>query len=372
MSSWQIRLLVKIHRFLQSRNLEADLLESDRPLNEIRDSYLECLRIYITRALIWLLKVNVTSGELLLPLDAERQRDLEQGSVRKERLRHCQQPRDSIRFDRSYSQACFITLTVWYVMKHCEEAITDYLKSLFVSDQLDKMYTSVDRTSTGGEDEPSPKNDVLRWLHFSCLLLICQQPFIQGSDESDLDSHAGLLRRRQAIERSQEKCEKTVTRLRKTNVEAYSVEDEEVDRLFLIGSELRFDSLRTSTSNLIESRTKRTRAKISDRKPTIKVNPGLLDQNTGTVSRTISNGPWELNCLNHHSLLRIAFDEASARARRDTCLEFVLSDYTFMTSWDRADSCMLDKWWNFETGSVISATLLDLKNEGSPHLLLPR
>jgi hypothetical protein len=35
-----------------------------------------------------------------------------------------------------------------------------------------------------------------------------------------------------------------------------------------------------------------------------------------------------------------------------------------MSSWDRSDKAMIENWWNFETGSVISATLLDLKTAG--------
>jgi hypothetical protein len=43
----------------------------------------------------------------------------------------------------------------------------------------------------------------------------------------------------------------------------------------------------------------------------------------------------------------------------------VLADYTFMTSWDRADFNVVGTWWDLEPLSVFSATILDLKTEGN-------
>jgi hypothetical protein len=77
----------------------------------------------------------------------------------------------------------------------------------------------------------------------------------------------------------------------------------------------------------------------------------------------VSHGPWELLCTNHQSFLRVT-DDSNIRAARDRLFEFLMSDYSFMTSWDRADSDMIGKWWDVEPVSVICATLLDLKLDG--------
>ena len=80
-------------------------------------------------------------------------------------------------------------------------------------------------------------------------------------------------------------------------------------------------------------------------------------------SRITSNAPWEFAFLNHCSLLRTSLDptkEVDTAHSRDACFEFFLSDYTFMTSWDRADKSMIGKWWDIEPGAVVGATFLDM------------
>jgi hypothetical protein len=273
-----------------------------------------------------------------------------------------------VQVDRSYNQVCFVTLAIWFVMQHCPDAVTADVKTRFLWPKLRVIYESSERQDAEDVEESTSKNDVLRWFHLSCLLLICQQSSGKASDRSDIDGFTTAGLEHGVIKKAQEKCEKSVTRLRKSRIEINSVEDEEVDRLFLIGEELKFQLLRSSTSaSLVKARAEQARRKIYERRPTTIISPGPISIKQGKASGTTSKGPWELHCLNHHSLLRTALDnssEISPQASRDTCFRFLLSDYTFMTSWDRADSTMVEKWWDFEPSSVVSATLLDLKIEG--------
>jgi hypothetical protein len=366
--SWQLRLLVKVHEFLRSRKFEPDLLDAIRPLNDVRSSYLKMLRSHIRRVLIWLMEADVEPGKATLPVDTNKQPDTMENGIASNRLKLCLNRRSLMKTDNSYDQTCFITLAVWLVTKHCPEAVTAEFKSHFVLPALGKFYSSRDAQDSRGENYSTPKNNVLQWLHLSCLLLLCQESFGEDINNQDVDGFAASRLSRQEISRSQERREKSITRLRKSKTETYSTEDEEVDRLFLLAEELDFQLLRSqATSSLAVARARQTRTKASERKPTTRFHPGPHLSKVGDASRVVSNGPWELSCLNHHTLLRTSLDrslEISAQACRDTCFEFLLSDYSFISSWDRADKTMIESWWDFETGSVICATLLDLKTIG--------
>lgn len=315
-----------------------------------------------------MLEANIERGKLLLPVDSGATPEVAENNPRHGQVRDCRKRRRRIRVDRSYNQVCFVTLAIWFVIHNCPEAITADVKTRLLWPKLRVIYEISERQDSEDVEESTSKNDVLRWFHLSCLLLICQPPSESANDGSNIDGFTVAGLERNIIKKAQEKCEKSVTRLRKSRIEINSIEDEEVDRLFLIGEELKFQSLRSSTSaSLVEARAEQSRRKIYERKPTTIISPGPISVKQGKTSGTTSKGPWELHCLNHHSLLRTTLDnssETSPHASRDTCFQFLLSDYTFMTSWDRADSTMVEKWWDFEPGSVISATLLDLKIEG--------
>jgi hypothetical protein len=303
----------------------------------------------------------------MLSVNTNNQPDDPENGPTSERFKHCSSQRSLVKVDTSYNQACFVTLALWYVMKHHPEAITEDFKIQLILPALGKLYKSGETQDSRGENDSTAKNDVLQWFHLSCMLLICQESFGQGSNGREIDGFAASGLTRQEISKSQERCEKSITRLRKSKTETYSVEDEEVDRLFLLEEELGFQALRPASSSLIIARAKTTRAKIAERKLTTRFNPGPRPSKLGDNSRVVSNGPWELSCLNHHTLLRTTLDrssEISVQTARHACFQFLLSDYSFISSWDRSDKAMIEKWWNFETGSVICATLLDLKTAG--------
>lgn len=304
----------------------------------------------------------------MLPIDTNKQPDTMETGITSERLKHCLNRRSLMKIDNSYDQTCFVTLAVWFVMKHCPEAVTAEFKINFILPALGKFYSSGDTQNSRDKNDSTLKYNVLQWFHLSCLILICQESFGKDTNNLNVDGFAASKLSRQEISRSQERCEKSITRLRKSKTEAYSSEDEEVDRLFLLAEELGFQSLRSqASSSLAIARASQTRTKVAERKPTTRFYPGPKPSKPGDASLVISNGPWELSCLNHHAILRTTLDRSfdiSVQACRDACFEFLLSDYSFMSSWDRADKAMIERWWNFETGSVICATLLDLKTAG--------
>ncbi|KAL2072990.1 hypothetical protein VTL71DRAFT_10314 [Oculimacula yallundae] len=358
-SFFQIRLLTKAYNFISSRHMEQDLFERHQPLNDIKAAYLAKLLQFIRSSVIWLINTDMKPRRLLLALRSDVPApDME--TQPSQRLRRCEENRVRMHFDQSYNQACFATLAVWYVMKHCPQVLSDDMKVKILLPKLRRAYDAVQKRASR-DREPTPKNDVLQWLHLSCLYLICNEQFssddwgkpIDGFTLSDLD--------RQEVVRTQQKFEKYVSRLKTAQVESYSVEHEELDRVLLLAEELGLDKIPTPfTASLSSSRAVQIRKQITQRKRTTRFNAG---PKTWKGSRVTSNGPWELLCTNHQGFLRVT-DHANIKAARDRLFEFLMSDYSFMTSWDRADSNMVGKWWDVEPTSVICATLLDLKFEG--------
>ncbi|CZT10086.1 uncharacterized protein RCO7_03218 [Rhynchosporium graminicola] len=358
-SFFQIRLLVKAYNFIGSRHVEPDLNERHQSLNDIRIAYLANMLQSIRSSVIWLINTDLKPRRLLLALRSdEPPPDMETHPSM--RLEECERNRVKMHFDQSYNQACFATLAVWYVMKHLPQAVSHDFKSRILLPKLRRAYDAVQKRASR-DKEPTPKNDVLQWLHMSCLYLICNEQFgvddhgksVDGFTLSDLD--------RQEVLRSQQKFEKYVSRLKTAQLVSYSVEHEELDRVLLLAEELGLDKIPTpSTASLASSRAVQTRHEIRKRQRTTRFNPG---PKTWKGWRVTSNGPWELLCTNHQGYLRVT-DYANIKAARDRLFEFLMSDYSFMTSWDRADSNIVGKWWDMEPTSVICATLLDLKVEG--------
>lgn len=326
----------------------------------MREAYLEKLRRFIRSALVWLINTDMKPGRLLLALkSSDRSPVLESQPL--ERLQQCERSRVGMVTDQSYNQACYATLAVWFVMKHCPEAITDDLVIDVLVPRLNKAYESVQKRASR-DKEPTPKNDVLQWLHLCCLFLICNAKI--GTDEKGeaVDGFMASGLDRQEVLKTQQKFEKYVARLKTSQIEAYSIEHEELDRVILLGEELGLDAIPTQfTSSLASSRVLQTRKQIAERKRTTTFSPG---PKAWKGARVTSNGPWELICTNHQSFLRVA-DDSNIKAARDRLFEFMMSDYSFMASWDRAESNMIGRWWDLEPTSAICATLLDLKLEGN-------
>lgn len=299
-------------------------------------------------------------GKLLLALgSAEIPTDLQ--SEPSERLQQCERNRVRMVIDQSYNQACYATLAVWYVMKHCPEAGTGGFVIDILLPRINRAYDSVQKRASR-DKEPTPKNDVLQWLHLCCLFLICNGKIGTSERGEAVDGFMASKLDRQELLKTQQRFEKYVARLKTSQIESYSIEHEELDRVILLGEELGLDAIPTQfTSSLASSRALQTRKRILERKRTTRFSPG---PKAWKGARVTSNGPWELLCTNHQSFLRVT-DDSNIRAARDRLFEFMMSDYSFMTSWDRAESNMIGRWWDLEPTSVICATLLDLKVEGN-------
>ncbi|KAK3326630.1 hypothetical protein B0H66DRAFT_551399 [Apodospora peruviana] len=365
---FQIRLLVKIHNFIKTRKLERDFMQQHRDkqyraLGEIRDDYLARIRDVIRSSLAWLFATDLKQSRLLLAVHSTPVSVDSQGEpvnpANAKRLESCMLKREELKWDTSYNRGCYATMAAWYILKMCPAAITSRFVYEVMLPKLPVAYQlGMERASR--DKQPTAKGNVLQWLHFSCILLLYEE---LGWEENNLPEGVARddLNLREAQE-TQERFEKYVSRLKTTKADGWSMEHEELDRVLLLAEELGLDHLSSlkKSHSLAVSRARQTRRRIRDRRRTTKFNAGPKQWMT---ARSLSNGPWELLCTNHESYLRVA-DEPNVIPARDRLFEFLLSDYSFMASWDRADANMVGRWWDIQPVTMICATLLDLKLEG--------
>ncbi|KAK4221059.1 hypothetical protein QBC38DRAFT_149395 [Podospora fimiseda] len=346
---FQIRLLAKIYHFIDSRELQSDFLEmyGQVSLNNIRDQYLVRLADLIRKALSWLFMTDLKQGRLLLAIDSDITLDMT------ERLERCLPKRAAIRWDTSYNRGCYATMAAWYVFKTCPAVITQELAEVVLLPLLPRGY-EVGMERARRYKQPTSKGNVLQWLHFSSILLLYDM--LDGARYNFEHMDIG------AVRDAQRESEKHVSRLKTNQADRWSAEHDEVDYVLLLAEEMGLDLLTTNgnSHHLAMSRGRQAKGRIRNRKRTTKFHPG---PKPWMAARSLSNGPWELLAIHHESYLRVAEDEGSAIAARDRLFEFMLSDYSFMASWDRADENWIGTWWDIEPVAMICATLLDLKLE---------
>lgn len=322
-------------------------------MRDMRNTYLSRIQRHIQLSLMWMTKAEVKPDKILLPITPE---NASTGAMMN---KHSGRER-VVAINSSYNQACFTRIAIWYTFKYCKKVFTPEFQSFIRHHGLENknLPNPVEGSGlTGVEKESTPKNDVLLWFDMSCLLLLWQE--LHPEAESPELQH---------ILSAQEHREKIAKRLRKKQSGPYSMEDEELDRLFLLGDELGLQNPSGTSAILARARVEQTRTRIANRKPTEMFNCGPRLGNIRRSPRLISNAPWELALLNHHTLLQATLHTAEAiniSQSRDACFEFFLSDYTFMVSWDRADKSMIGKWWDIEPGAVICSTLIDKIEKGN-------
>ncbi|KAM7213096.1 hypothetical protein V8F06_011519 [Rhypophila decipiens] len=371
---YQIRLLTKIYNFIQTRKLEPDLLDPILSLETIRTTYLKRMHPIIRACVCWLFATNLKPDRLLLAVHSRStsadNRDRE-GLTETEtkRIVDCSDKRLSLSWDHSYNRGCYATMAAWYAFKLCPEAIDTPDDHSFVSQiVLPNLPVAFEfgKSRANRDKQPTPKGNVLGWLHFSVILMLYNDlAWEENESPTPTDVNREDFNRRSILE-AQQLFEKYVSRLKTSQGDGWSMEHEELDRVVLLAEEMavhldfeRFDSLRRSHS-LAVSRARHTRRRIQNRKRTTKFNPG---PKPWMAVRGLSKGPWELLCTNHESYLRVA-DYGNVIPARDWVMEFLLSDYSFMSSWDRADANMVGRWWDIQPVAIVCSTLIDLRLEG--------
>ncbi|KAK4183825.1 hypothetical protein QBC35DRAFT_83621 [Podospora australis] len=372
---YQIRLLAKIYRFISTRELTPDSFPQDRKehdsaerpsptplrrLDDIRNAYLLRLKSVIRSTLTWLFATDLKPGRILLAVHSSASST--QADTERE-LHYCNRHRWFLNWDKSYNRGCYATMAAWFVYQVCREAIIlpEEISNEFVDEVLlPRLLVAYNFGISRGKNDhqPTPKANVLQWLHFSAILLLHDA---LGADENADHPVHGTGLDLHEVKDTQERFEKQVRRLKTSHVDEWSAEHDEVDRVFLLAEEMSLKLLSTNdiSHKLADSRAGQAKKRIKGRRRTTNFHAG---PKPWMVQKGLSNGPWELLCIHHEAYLRVA-DYVDVMAARDRLFEFLLSDYSFMTSWDRSDGSMVGSWWDIQPVAMICATLLDLKVE---------
>ncbi|KAK4205403.1 hypothetical protein QBC40DRAFT_302701 [Triangularia verruculosa] len=352
---YQIRLLAKLHRFIETRDLKKDFFNQYLQLEKIRADYLQKLTEAIQSALAWLFVTDLKPGRLLLAVPNNAT-----DSSSSERFQHCVEKRSRLTWDTSYNRGCYATMAAWYVYSTCPSAFSRRFTNEIIFPRLGIAYQlGMERASR--DKQPTPKSNVLQWLHLSSIVLLCVGLSAENRRlEFDIDE----------VRDAQEKAEKHVSRLKTNHAGGWKTHHDELDRVLLVAEEMGLDRLSHNSRSyaLAVSRVKQAKQRIRDRRRTVKFSPGPKPWMT---VRGLSNGPWELQCIHHEAYLRVA-DIGNVPSARDRLFEFLVADYSFMTSWDWADNDMIGRWWDLRPVAMICATLLDLMFEGKLQAAEPK
>ena len=252
----------------------------------------------------------------------------------------------------------FAILTIFYILKHYKEMAKELVPIHGLWSGLLKFPTG--RVSRDLKLKPA----LLQWLHSTCLLEI-HKMFNKIPAESSRDAYTSYIKNLEHI------CSKLAKPPQKPELDLYTEEEEETDRLILICREFNSDMVFANTSFTYVS------DKIQQRVATRTINIG------NSVAKRLAPivAPWELSCLNHHIGLKIAVDSSSnddvkqaavkepdIKSIKEACFDFQSSDSMFLPTWDRSRRRMLEHWWNIDVSSILCATILELCNcsRGNP------
>jgi hypothetical protein len=151
--------------------------------------------------------------------------------------------------------------------------------------------------------------------------------------------------------------------------DSYSAENETVDRLALLADELVFTlGVSKKDADFAKNSAKQAAKKILKREKTRTFNPGVAETKPGQAR---IHPPWELACLNHHSLLHLGsempkeVDSENIEIAKQNCFQFLSSDHSFLASWDRSRKNIFGEWWDYEVSSIICSTLISLRAKGT-------
>lgn len=401
--SWQVRLLVKAHNFLEHSKLDGGALR------ETRHAYLQRIRTYIQLVLLWVVRAKHESSSF--------------GHFR------ARVSRDHVPINRNLpsSSTYYSTMTIWYIVKHCPKALNPALEKELLPDYVSR---NQENCKSPNLKTRKPKKDLevdltdglLKWYHAVCLSQIQasldqlkkaavaqgttdvesefastekfgaadaervphQQLEIQETSESAGSASSPSQPSSQSPSKksndqhleSDHFSDELLENLRKLlgqhlsfPPDSYSAEDETVDRLALLADELVFTlGVSKKDADFAKNSAKQAAKKILKRERTTTFNPGVAETKSGQAR---IHAPWELACLNHHSLLHLGsempkeVESEHTEIAKQNCFQFLSSDHSFLASWDRSRKNMFGEWWDYEVSSIICSTLISLRAKGT-------
>lgn len=236
--SWQIRFLVKTYNFLAAESetrsdhenwtsprLDRELssLEDAHTLMMVRTKQLERIKSHIHQSLVWITVATLQQDYLASPAA----HPFGHGQ-RKE----CY----NLPGDADKDKSLYAPIIIWYVLRHCTHILpAPYFKLL--STNFQRLKTQYSGTMDLNKSDHPTKLVLL--FHYACSSLCMIHN--QLAETKELEHHVSttlLLDLRKKSRSWEKKAENAMATSRKGLAESYSVDDEVVDRLALLGSDL--------------------------------------------------------------------------------------------------------------------------------------
>ena len=274
---------------------------------------------------------------------------------------------------RLRGQRFYLAIIIWYIMKQIpdvfeDEAIREHLWSHIR--QISRIKNNDNRAHAIASDDPH--GCFARWYHSFSVSSICEELRTESLRPKD--------RQRDQTERFNGVGISTQSLL--TSSGAWQVKAEKSLRLYNQGRFSR-TSLGHEAANLAMVGPEigvRDRPLTAQRRPCLEVVKRLVRSTEGT--KTLSPGramvlrwdpknktrsakprpaPWELSCLAQHLPvnLGVARTDRERQDCLDACKQFLMTDFTFMSSWDSSKPTTIGHWWDFGTSCIVAAELLN-------------
>ena len=401
-SSWQIRFLIKVARFLGKATIREPPESATVADKANYRRLIAMLPSYEVRVVDALRKTCHWILDIIPVLQASSSQDLHYGILPADVLsepqirlmrRNCQNPagliaqrelrhetdRDSTAYGsestraaqrnprsqkfKMRSQKWYGTFIIWYMISQAPTRVLDAGLKEKLWDRLEDMDTfnnEDNRTDTAILDDPY--GCILRWYHSHSFTKICQR--LAAEDATKFSAYnIDLAKHGDQAVHWQVKAEKSLRlfgqgRLRKKML------GHEVANLAMVGTELGVADVPVT----MQGQSKKTciqysRDLIKSRPYTTVLNPGRSRVTRWDANEIRSSAPrpapWELSCLGHHVPVNLDIANNDQERIMEHCSEFLLSDYTFLGSIDQSKATMVSQWWDLTTSSVICAKLLD-------------
>jgi hypothetical protein len=399
---WQVRLLAKAAELLKVvPNWERDhksLYPTQRQqYRAMQERYRSNIIVRLQGVCLWVLQVARAAGmpdQLqdrglgLLTIDAnssEHPLDIDVISEDSASKRRCKQlDSGKVEVNSLGDQKYYCAMTIWYIIHQLPEI----LKADIVLQGLWERFTDLafirtpDKSGLVAIDNPT--GCIVRSYHNVCFANICKA--LRSLDPDRYTGACDKFKRQvniraqinrnpnwQQVELDLAQIEKQAVKWQARARKAMRLFEQgrlsgqnlghEAANLAYVGPELAIKA--TAITSRDRSCLDIARQLVGSRKPTTVLSPGRSrilrwDPNHDIRSAKPRPAPWEVSCLAQHVPCNLGVVKSAERGRCiDACKEFMISDYTFMASWDASRLATVGQWWDFITSSVICANMLE-------------
>ncbi|RYO92591.1 hypothetical protein DL764_008113 [Monosporascus ibericus] len=270
----------------------------------------------------------------------------------------------------------YVMITIYYVLKHYPEAKNELGKRIRCGKSgrlFDNSHYLPDDNWDFGSDT-RVRSLLLKWYHYESVLRLLPEDETskfatsqavvkpKGPSGGEGNWHEWNKKELKEMARKLGREVKMAVGAMISSKQAYTAEDEIVDRLTFLANELDLDAKAKDKFSIAA----RTIERIKQRDYSREINPGYVPPD----DEGQTGGPWEIHALCHHSRLMVAnrdaevtdqkvWEEEIERFRRKL-REFLTSESTLTPCWERSNFIARRGWLRSEATSVLASTLLEI------------